>query len=98
MYPGARVMFVGGPLLLGSALGLLVGLGFVMLLMLRIMARRALSARELDGLPGVSGQGALPPGVARVVSGLTTCERGRPRGTRRHPDRPDLLGGALVPR
>jgi protein-S-isoprenylcysteine O-methyltransferase Ste14 len=49
MYLGASLMFVGGPLLLGSAWGLLLGLGLVLLLMLRILGEEKLLARELEG-------------------------------------------------
>ena len=49
MYLGASLMFVGGPLLLGSTLGLLLGLGLVLLLMVRIVGEEKLLARELDG-------------------------------------------------
>jgi len=49
MYLGASMMFLGGPLLLGSAWGLLPGLGLVMLLMLRIVGEEKLLARELEG-------------------------------------------------
>lgn len=49
MYLGASLMFLGGPLLLGSALGLLLGLGLVLLLMERIIGEENLLARELEG-------------------------------------------------
>jgi protein-S-isoprenylcysteine O-methyltransferase Ste14 len=49
MYLGASLMFVGGPLLLGSAWGLLLGLGLVLLLMVRIGGEEKLLARELEG-------------------------------------------------
>jgi protein-S-isoprenylcysteine O-methyltransferase Ste14 len=49
MYLGASLMFVGGPLLLGSAWGLLLGFGLVALLMLRILGEEKLLARELEG-------------------------------------------------
>jgi protein-S-isoprenylcysteine O-methyltransferase Ste14 len=49
MYLGACLMFVGGPLLLGSAWGVLLGLGLVLLLMLRIVGEEKLLARELEG-------------------------------------------------
>jgi protein-S-isoprenylcysteine O-methyltransferase Ste14 len=49
MYLGASLMFVGGPLLLGSACGLLVGLALVLLLVVRIGVEERLLARELEG-------------------------------------------------
>ncbi len=49
MYLGASLMFVGGPLLLGSAWGVLVGLGLVLLVVLRIGVEEKLLARELEG-------------------------------------------------
>ena len=42
-------MFVGGPLLLGSVGGLLVGLATVGLLILRIFGEEKLLARDLEG-------------------------------------------------
>jgi protein-S-isoprenylcysteine O-methyltransferase Ste14 len=49
MYLGASLMFVGGPLLLGSAWGLLPGLGLVLLLMVRIVGEEKLLTRDLEG-------------------------------------------------
>jgi protein-S-isoprenylcysteine O-methyltransferase Ste14 len=49
MYLGASLMFIGGPMLLGSVWGLLLGLGLVLLLMLRIVGEENLLGRELDG-------------------------------------------------
>lgn len=49
MYLGASLMFVGGPLLLGSAWGLLLGVALVLLLARRIVAEEKLLARELEG-------------------------------------------------
>src|SRR5262249_28034836 len=49
MYLGATMMFLGGPLLLGSGYGLLVGLGLTLLLVVRIRGEEALLARELEG-------------------------------------------------
>jgi len=49
MYLGASLMFLGGPLLLGSGWGLLLGLGLVLLLMVRIVGEEKLLARELEG-------------------------------------------------
>ncbi|MCI0574035.1 MAG: isoprenylcysteine carboxylmethyltransferase family protein [Myxococcaceae bacterium] len=49
MYLGASLMFIGGPLLLGSAWGVLVGLGLVLLVVLRIGIEENLLARELEG-------------------------------------------------
>jgi protein-S-isoprenylcysteine O-methyltransferase Ste14 len=49
MYLGGDLMFVGGALLRGSISGLLVGLGFVLLLVLRIFGEERLLARDLDG-------------------------------------------------
>src|SRR5262249_53764685 len=51
MYLGASLMFVGGPLLLGSAWGVLVGVGLVLLVMVRIRGEEQLLMRELDGYP-----------------------------------------------
>ena len=48
MYLGASLMFVGGPALLGSAWGLLLGLGLVLLLIVRIVGEEKLLARELN--------------------------------------------------
>ncbi len=49
MYLGASLVFVGGPLLLGSVCGLLVGLATVGLLILRIFGEERLLARDLEG-------------------------------------------------
>ncbi|APR81982.1 Hypothetical protein A7982_07331 [Minicystis rosea] len=49
MYLGATLMFVGGPLLLGSIMGVLAGLALVLLLMWRIRGEEALLVRELEG-------------------------------------------------
>jgi len=49
MYLGASLWFVGGPLLLGSVCGLLVGLAAVGLLILRIFGEEELLARDLEG-------------------------------------------------
>ena len=49
MYLGASLMFIGGPLLLGSAWGLLLGAGLVLLLPVRIVGEERLLVRELDG-------------------------------------------------
>jgi protein-S-isoprenylcysteine O-methyltransferase Ste14 len=49
MYLGADLIFVGGALLLGSIVGLLVGLGLVLLLGLRIFGEVKLLAADLDG-------------------------------------------------
>jgi len=49
MYLGGSLMFVGGPLLLGSVYGLLVGLAAVGLLILRILGEEKLLARDLQG-------------------------------------------------
>ena len=49
MYLGASLVFVGGPLLLGSVCGLLVGLATVGLLILRIFGEEKLLARDLEG-------------------------------------------------
>ncbi len=49
MYLGADLMFVGGALLLGSVVGLLVGLGLVLLLSWRIFGEERLLARDLEG-------------------------------------------------
>jgi protein-S-isoprenylcysteine O-methyltransferase Ste14 len=49
MYLGASMMFFGGPLLLGSAMGVPIGLGLVLLLMLRIFTEERLLFRELEG-------------------------------------------------
>jgi len=49
MYLGGSLMFVGGPLLLGSVCGLLAGLAAVGFLMLRIFGEEKLLARDLEG-------------------------------------------------
>lgn len=51
MYLGANLMFVGGAMLLGSAAGLLAGLGLVLLLVLRIFGEEGVLARDLEGYP-----------------------------------------------
>ncbi len=56
MYLGASLMFVGGPLLLGSSSGLLLGLGLVLLLMLRIVGEEKLLSRELEGYQAYRGK------------------------------------------
>src|SRR5271157_5587877 len=49
MYLGASLVFIGGPLLLGSVCGLLLGLATVGLLILRIFGEEKLLARDLEG-------------------------------------------------
>jgi len=49
MYLGASLMFIGGPLLLGSEWGLLVGAGLLLLVMFRIRGEETLLASRLDG-------------------------------------------------
>jgi protein-S-isoprenylcysteine O-methyltransferase Ste14 len=49
MYLGATLMFLGGPLLLGSAWDLGVGAALVLLLARRILGEEALLARDLEG-------------------------------------------------
>jgi protein-S-isoprenylcysteine O-methyltransferase Ste14 len=49
MYLGASLMFIGGPLMLGSGWGLLVGVGLVLLLAIRIRGEELLLARNLQG-------------------------------------------------
>src|SRR5262249_5493970 len=49
MYLGAILMLLGGPLLLGSAWGLLVGAVLVLLIIVRILGEEKLLARELEG-------------------------------------------------
>jgi protein-S-isoprenylcysteine O-methyltransferase Ste14 len=49
MYLGASLMLVGGPMLLGSGVGLLVGLGSVVLFVLRIYGEEKLLADDLAG-------------------------------------------------
>jgi protein-S-isoprenylcysteine O-methyltransferase Ste14 len=56
MYLGASLMFVGGPLLLGSAWGLLLGLELVVLLMRRIVGEEKLLAHELEGYDAYRGK------------------------------------------
>jgi len=51
MYLGGSLIFVGGGLLLGSAAGLLVGAGLVVLFVLRIFGEEKLLARDLEGYP-----------------------------------------------
>jgi len=49
MYLGAVLMFVGAPLLLGSATGLALGAAMTLLLGFRIVGEERLLARELEG-------------------------------------------------
>jgi len=49
MYLGASLLFVSGPLLLGSICGILVGLAAVGLLILRIFGEEKLLTRDLEG-------------------------------------------------
>jgi len=49
MYLGGSLMFVGGPLLLGSVWGLLAGLAALGFLVLRILGEEQLLARDLVG-------------------------------------------------
>lgn len=49
MYLGAALLFVGGALLLGSVYGLLVGIGLILLMVLRILGEEKLLAGELEG-------------------------------------------------
>jgi protein-S-isoprenylcysteine O-methyltransferase Ste14 len=56
MYLGASLMFVGGPLLLGSVYGLPLGLALVLLLVLRIAGEERLLARVLEGYEAYRGR------------------------------------------
>ena len=49
MYLGGSLMFVGGALLLGSALGLLLGVGLILFLVVRIFIEEKLLTRDLEG-------------------------------------------------
>lgn len=49
MYLAATLMFLGGPLLLGSAWALGVGAALVLLLARRIVGEERLLARDLEG-------------------------------------------------
>ena len=49
MYLGASLMFVGGPLLLGSLVGIAVGAALTLLLAVRIRGEERLLATELEG-------------------------------------------------
>jgi protein-S-isoprenylcysteine O-methyltransferase Ste14 len=49
MYLGGILMFLGAPVLLGSFLGVLVGLALTILLMARILGEEAMLTQELEG-------------------------------------------------
>jgi protein-S-isoprenylcysteine O-methyltransferase Ste14 len=49
MYLGATLVFIGGPLLLGSVCGVLVGLAEVGLVVVRIFGEEKLLSRDLEG-------------------------------------------------
>ena len=49
MYLGASLMFVGAPLLLGSILGIVVGIALALLLVVRIRGEERVLVTELDG-------------------------------------------------
>ena len=49
MYLGALMMFVGTPLLLGSVIGLGVGVALTLLLAFRLVGEERLLADELEG-------------------------------------------------
>ena len=49
MYLGGILMFLGAPLLMGSIIGILVGLVMTALLMVRIVGEEALLTRDLAG-------------------------------------------------
>jgi len=49
MYLGASLMYVGGPLLLGSVCGVIVGISLVLLLVLRTFGEEKLLADDLEG-------------------------------------------------
>jgi protein-S-isoprenylcysteine O-methyltransferase Ste14 len=49
MYLGGILMFIGAPLLLGSVLGVVVGLALTALIMARILGEEAMLIRELEG-------------------------------------------------
>ncbi len=49
MYLGGSLIFIGGALLLGSAIGLLVAVGIILLLVVRIFGEEKLLARDLEG-------------------------------------------------
>ncbi len=65
MYLGASLMFVGGPLLLGSGVALGIGFALVALLAGRIGAEEKLLARELEGYEAYRGKVRyrLVPGI-----------------------------------
>ena len=52
MYLGGILIFVGGPLLLGSALGLLPGVGLILLIIVRIFGEEKLLVHDLEGYRG----------------------------------------------
>ena len=49
MYLGGILMFIGGPVLLGSVWGIVTGLALSGLLMARIAGEEGVLARELEG-------------------------------------------------
>jgi protein-S-isoprenylcysteine O-methyltransferase Ste14 len=49
MYLGALLMFVGTPLLLSSAVGLVLAAGMILLLAFRIVGEERVLADELEG-------------------------------------------------
>jgi protein-S-isoprenylcysteine O-methyltransferase Ste14 len=49
MYLGAVLMFLGGPTLLGSAVGFVVGVAMTLLLAFRIVGEERVLAKELEG-------------------------------------------------
>lgn len=51
MYLGAILMFVGTPLLLGSAIGIVVATAMTLLLAFRVVGEERVLADELDGYP-----------------------------------------------
>ena len=95
MYLGATLMFVGGPLLLGSAFGMLVGLALVLLIDVAYRRRGRAPRARARGLRGVPRQGALPLDSARLVS-----PPGGPEGPRmaREADSPSFRGIPAPPR
>ncbi len=49
MYTGGLLLFIGGPLLLGSVLGLLVGAVLIVILVVRILGEEKMLRQELPG-------------------------------------------------
>ena len=81
MYFGNVILMVGIPLALGSYWGLLIVIAGLAVLALRINDEESPADAGSGRIPRVHGQGALPAGALRVVSGAPPATRNRNTAT-----------------